>query len=209
MVNPDGSNIVWTANNMWRKNAHAGVASIYGVDNNRNYNYRWGECNGSSANTGAQDYRGPAAGSEPETQAVMKLADYVHPTASLSYHSYSEFVLYPYGCQGDLTSENVLIQKVANELAAILPRDSGRGNYTPGTPWKLLYSVDGSSMDYLYAAHGALALTFEINTDFQPNYSIRDATVAKHRNAWMYFLNRATKNMHRIVTGKQIGRAHV
>jgi murein tripeptide amidase MpaA len=89
MVNPDGSNIVWTSNSMWRKNARAGMASIYGVDVNRNYAYRWAECRGSSGNTGADDYRGTAAGSEPETMAMMGLADFTHPTASISYHSWS------------------------------------------------------------------------------------------------------------------------
>jgi hypothetical protein len=39
MVNPDGSNIVWTSNSMWRKNARAGMASIYGVDVNRNFRF--------------------------------------------------------------------------------------------------------------------------------------------------------------------------
>src|SRR6185312_7483293 len=48
MVNPDGSNIVWTSNNMWRKNARGDQNDIYGVDLNRNYSYRWGECDGSS-----------------------------------------------------------------------------------------------------------------------------------------------------------------
>ncbi len=195
MMNPDGSNIVFTSNNMWRKNARADANSIYGVDINRNYNYRFGECNGSSSSKGSDTYHGAGPTSEPETQAITKLADYVHPTASLSYHSYSELVLYPFGCQGDVTSENTMIQKIAGELAAQLPSDSGGKHYAPGTPWQLLYSVDGSSMDYMYAAHGALAYTFEVNTDFQPSYDIRNATVAKHRNAWMYFINRATLNM--------------
>jgi carboxypeptidase T len=195
MVNPDGSNIVFTANSMWRKNARAGASDIFGVDVNRNYSYRWGDCQGSSANKDSQTYRGANAASEPETQAMIKLADLVHPTASLSYHSYGELVLFPYGCQGDVTAENALVQRIANELAAILPTDNGRSNYRPGTPWQILYGVDGDSMDYMFAAHGALAYTFEINQDFQPDYSLRDATVAKHRKAWMFFLDRLSKNL--------------
>ena len=88
-----------------------------------------------------------------------------------------------------------MIKKIGDELASLLPVDSGRGNYKPGTPWQILYSVDGSSMDYYYAAYGTLAYTFEVNQDFQPSYDIRDTTVAKHRKAWMYFINRIQKNL--------------
>ncbi len=195
MLNVDGSNLVFTSDNMWRKNARGDAGRIYGVDINRNYTYRWNGCNGSSGSTGAQDYRGKSAGSEPETQALMKLADKVHPTASLSYHSYSEFILYSYGCHGEYPNEKELVLKIASELQALLPSDSGNQKYEPGTPWELLYDVDGDSMDNVYASHGALSYTFEINQDFQPDYAIRDATVAKHRAAWIYFINRMSQNL--------------
>ncbi len=195
MLNVDGNNIVWTQNSMWRKNARGDGKNTFGVDINRNYSFNWNKCNGSSGSQGGQDYRGPSGGSEPETQALMKLGQLVQPTASLSYHSYSELVLYPYGCRGVVTGENALISKVATEVAKILPSDDGRGTYTPGTPWQLLYSVDGDSMSYMFGEFGALALTFEVNQEFQPSYDIKAATVAKHRKAWAYFLNRIDQNL--------------
>lgn len=198
MMNPDGSNIVWTSNNMWRKNARAGANSVHGVDINRNYSYKWGECNGSSGSQGSDTYRGAAAASEPETKAFNGLTDHIRPTAYLSYHSYSELVLYPYGCQGDLTSENALIQKIAGELSSLLPRDDARGNYKPGAPWQILYGVDGSSMDFMYAAYGTLAYTFEVNQDFHPSYDLREPTLLKHRKAWSYFMNRSSQNMLKV-----------
>lgn len=204
MLNVDGNNIVWTQDSMWRKNAHSEGGRTFGVDINRNYSFNWNKCNGSSGSTGAQDYRGASASSEPETQALMKLAQMTRPTAYLSYHSYSELVLYPYGCRGVVTGENALISKVANEVAALLPTDSGRGTYTAGTPWQLLYSVDGDSMGYMFGEYGALALTFEINQEFQPDYDIKTATVVKHRKAWAYFLNRMNSNLLslKVVDGK-------
>ncbi|MBK9295156.1 MAG: hypothetical protein IPM57_12090 [Oligoflexia bacterium] len=198
MLNPDGSNIVWTSNSMWRKNARSSLDGVHGVDINRNYNYRWGECNGSSGSQGSDTYRGATAASEPEVKAFNTLTDHVRPTAYLSYHSYSELVLHPYGCYGDLTSENALIKKVANELASLLPRDDGRGNYKPGAPWEILYGVDGSSMDFMYAAYGTLSYTFEVNQDFHPSYSLREPTLLKHRKAWTYFMNRSGKNMLKV-----------
>jgi carboxypeptidase T len=195
MLNVDGNNIVWTQSAMWRKNAHTENGQTYGVDINRNYPFNWNRCNGASSNKNNDAYRGTAGGSEPETQAMMKLAKMVMPTGSLSYYSYSELVLYPYGCNGVVTGDNALIAGVANELAALLPSDRGNGNYDPGTPWQLLYDVDGDSMSYMYGEFGALAITFEINQSFQPSFDLKPATVAKHRKAWNYFLNRMDKNM--------------
>ena len=205
MLNPDGNNIVWTSDAMWRKNAKsAGNNKVYGVDLNRNYAFNWNKCGGSSGSTGSDTYRGDRGLSEPETQAIIKLADSVYPAISLSYHSYSELILYPYGCRGELTGENALIDKVSKELADLLPRDSGSGNYTPGAPWKILYGVDGDSMSHIFGTHGALAYTFEVNTSFQPSYDLRQPTVLKHRKAWQHLMARGSNNMLalRVVDGK-------
>ena len=195
MVNVDGTNLVFTQDNMWRKNAHGDQNDVYGVDINRNYPYRWNGCNGSSSSHGAQDYHGDSAASEPETQAMVNLGNKIRPTASLSYHSYSELVLYPLGCNGEYAADKELTVKIAKELSAKLPTDDGRGNYAQGTPWELLYDVDGSSMDFFYASFGTLAYTFEINEEFQPNYSKRDPTVLKERAAWQYFMTRIDNSL--------------
>ncbi|MBX3034008.1 MAG: hypothetical protein KF865_08785 [Bdellovibrionaceae bacterium] len=195
MLNVDGNSIVWGEDAWWRKNARGAQSSIYGVDINRNYPFKWNSCGGSSGSSGAQDYRGESPGSEPETQALARLGQWVQPTASLSYHSYSELILYPYGCSSVLTGENALIEKIAEEMATLLPRDRGRGNYATGTPWQILYSVDGDSMSYMHAEFGALAYTFEVNQNFQPPYELREPTLQKHRKAWQYFLTRMDNNM--------------
>ncbi|MEQ1875398.1 MAG: M14 family zinc carboxypeptidase [Bdellovibrionia bacterium] len=195
MVNVDGSNIVHTKDRMWRKNARANNGGVHGVDINRNYQYRWNGCDGSSGTTGAQDYRGTAPASEPETQALIGLVNRVRPTASLSYHSYSELVLYSYGCNNTYTGEKAMVEKIGKELAALLPSDSGKGTYEPGTPWELLYDVDGDSMDHIYASTGALSYTFEINQSFQPSYDLKEPTLKKHRGAWTYFFDRMDKNL--------------
>lgn len=195
MLNVDGNNIVWTQDNWWRKNARGEKDKVFGVDINRNYPFRWNTCNGSSGSKTSDTYRGDKPGSEPESQALAKLGYMALPAASLSYHSYSELVLYPYGCSGTFTSEAALYEKVGAELAKMLPKDSGKGTYTPGAPWQLLYSVDGDSMSYMHSEFGALAFTFEVNQSFQPAYELRDPTLAKHRKAWSYFIQRSSQNM--------------
>jgi len=196
MVNVDGSNVVWTKNAWWRKNARAMQNTVYGVDINRNYPYKWAACNGSSDMKSSDAYHGPSSSSEPETQALIRLAQATQPIAYLSYHSYSELVLYPYGCKGDKTGEAQLHDKIGRELAQLLPSDSNDGTfYKPGVPWQILYGVDGDSMSYMYSEFGATSFSFEVNQEFQPEYAIRDATVEKHRKAWLYFLNRIDKNL--------------
>jgi carboxypeptidase T len=206
MINVDGSTRVWNSDNMWRKNARSQGSTVFGVDINRNYPYRWANCGGSSNSKGAQDYHGTAAASEPETQALINFAEKIHPMASLSYHSYGELALYPFGCDGDLTGENALLEKLGKEMAGMLPADSGHGTYTPGTPWQILYAVDGDSMDYFFGAFGATAFTFEVNQDFQPNYSLREPTLQKHRAAWQYFLNQIQTRLATIAVRDAAGR---
>lgn len=196
MVNPDGSNLAFTADPMWRKNAHASSQGrVHGVDINRNYSFNWNACNGSSGSTGAQDYRGASAASEPETQAIMAFAAKVRPAVALSYHSYSELILYPYGCKGAYTGDKELHVGLAKELSKLLPSDSKRGFYQPGTPWEILYSVDGDSMGFLHAAFGSLGFTFEVNQEFQPKYELRGPTVEKQRKAWQGLLAMADARM--------------
>ena len=189
MMNPDGNNIVWTSDSWWRKNAAVSQGKVTGVDINRNYTFQWGKCNGSSSSPTSDTYRGPQAGSEPEIQAIMGLADKIKPVGNISFHSYGEMVLSPYGCEGQFVPERQLIDTIGKRLAESLPRDSGQGKYAFGTSWQLLYSVDGASKDYFYAAFGTASYTIEINTSFQPNYELREPTLKKHRVAWMGFIN--------------------
>ncbi len=196
MLNVDGSNVVWTGNNWWRKNTHAYNNEIFGVDINRNYPYQWGNCDGSSGEQDSDAYRGESGASELETQALIKLAQSVRPTGYLSYHSYSELILYPYGCQGQVTGENALHDSIGKELSRLLPTDSSPSRfYRSGTAWALLYGVDGDSMSYMYSEFGATSFAFEVNQSFQPSYTLRDPTVQKHRRAWTYFLQRLDKNL--------------
>lgn len=200
MVNVDGSNQVFTHDTMWRKNAKGcpasgTCASHTGVDINRNYPYGWASCNGSSSSSRADDYHGPSAGSEPETNAMMKLVGQIRPVFDISYHAYSEVVLYPYGCAGQHVPSQAVISDIAGKMASKLPADDSPGRtYRSGTPWELLYSADGGDLDWQYHEHRVLAYGIEINgtrQGFQPSFSAwRQKTVTKLRAAWQLLLER-------------------
>lgn len=183
MFNVDGNNKVWNGNTMWRKNARGG----YGVDLNRNYPFNWNACNGSSGSTRSQTYRGPEAGSEPETKALMGLVRMIKPVFDISYHSYSELVLYPYGCKTDRTAKTEVLETIGQELGRTL-------GYTAGTPWEILYSADGGDIDWMYGDQQVIPFVIELNSrseGFQPNYNkTRDRTVKLNRKGWQQLLNR-------------------
>jgi carboxypeptidase T len=183
MVNPDGNNLVWTRNNMWRKNARGG----YGVDLNRNYPFNWNACNGSSRSRNSQTFRGPKPASEPETQAIMSLVDRIRPVFDISYHSYSELVLYPFGCSDERTGNLKVVEGIGKELGKLL-------DYKPGTPWELLYNADGGDIDWMYGQFQVIPYVIELSSrkeGFQPSYKKwRDVTVKKNRAGWMHLLDK-------------------
>ena len=59
----------------WRKNTNQNYcgpnSDDRGADLNRNFQFQWGCCGGSSSNQCAETYRGPSPASEPETQSVQ------------------------------------------------------------------------------------------------------------------------------------------
>jgi carboxypeptidase T len=182
MFNVDGNNIVWTKDTMWRKNARGN----YGVDINRNYPYAWGSCNGSSGSTYAQDYRGPSPASEPETNVMMNLVKEIRPVFDISYHSYSQLVIYPFGCNGKHTPNADVVEKIGKEMGTKL-------GYKPGTSWETLYSTDGGDIDWMYGEYQVIPYVIEVNKSsdgFQPSFDLRQPTVELNRKGWQHLLDR-------------------
>lgn len=153
MFNLDGNRKMWNGNSMWRKNTR----NDHGVDLNRNYPYGWNSCKGSSAETGAQDYRGTAPASEPETQAMMNLVATIKPVFNISYHSYSEIVIYPYGCRPNRTPSEEAVEAIGAEIGKKI-------DYKPGTAWELLYNADGGDIDWMYTQHQVIPYVIEVNS---------------------------------------------
>lgn len=150
MVNPDGHvyvqfNHSGESYNWWRKNRRDNLDGSYGVDLNRNYSYKWGYDNaGSSPNTGSAVYRGPAPFSEPETQAVRDFCADHSFSVALSYHSYSELILYPWGYSPIYTEDHEFFSTFADSL------ERGTG-YLPGcSATGAIYPTNGDTDDWAY-----------------------------------------------------------
>lgn len=195
-VNPDGNQLVHDGQSMWRKNAWESDGRTFGVDINRNYPALWGACNGSSTAKTSDSYRGPSAASEPETNAMMELVLSERPVANISYHSFSEMILYPYGCHKEKNPSLELFKSIGNEMKANIIDDRGNKNtYEIGTAPELLYEADGTDADWQFREAGVISFAMEVNgrmQGFQPSHSRwRDITVQRQEGAWKTLINRS------------------
>ena len=143
--NPDGGG-------MWRKNKRDndgdGIfnTTTDGVDLNRNYGQEWAhDDTGSSPNFGAATYRGPAAFSEPETQAVKHFCEAHQIQITLNYHSFSNLLIYPWAYQpSHYTPDSAIYEQYADLLTQENHYSTGSSNET------LNYLMNGCSDDWMY-----------------------------------------------------------
>ncbi|MEK7288082.1 MAG: M14 family zinc carboxypeptidase, partial [Elusimicrobiota bacterium] len=160
-VNPDGSefDIATGRYRWWRKNRSQNKDGTRGVDLNRNYGGPgWGG-DGASHDPGDETYHGPVSFSEPETQAVRDFIE-ARPNIKvlLTYHSFSELILYPWGHKYD-PIENPKDRKIFETIARTMAKDNA---YTP-QPASDLYLASGDTVDWAYGKKGIYAFTVELS----------------------------------------------
>ena len=202
LVNPNGHKIVTEEIElMWRKNicdnnenGSIDVSGYYaqdGTDPNRNYSWEWG---GASTDWTSQTYQGTSAFSEPETQAIEALVENHNFVAGISYHSYSELVLYPFGyAEGVVAPDQAALEELAIDMAVTIPSQYG-GNYTPEAAWEL-YPCTGTTDDYSYGTHGIFSFTIELATEFIPPAAAVTGICDDNIEAAMILLDRLNGSM--------------
>lgn len=208
MVNPDGVEYDIAGNDyrMWRKNRRQNRDSSYGVDLNRNYGYHWGE-GGASTDPESEIYRGEAAFSEPETQAIKRFIEVKRNlTTLLSFHTFSELILYPWGYTFDsIAQANDLqvFQKMAGEMAKF-------NKYTPQQSSDL-YITSGDTTDWAYGTHKIFAFTFELdpksmwNGGFYPGQNTIPIVFNKNLNPCLYLIEFADNPYRVLNAGRRFG----
>ncbi len=159
LVNPDGLEYSRTYDRNWRKNRRDNRDGSFGVDLNRNFGYNWGLV-GSSGDPLSITYRGVAPFSEPETQAIRDFVATHEFYSSISYHSYSQLVLYPWGYTKDAAPHKEQLSKMADDMANAIKEVDGM-NYTHGQASDL-YRASGDSDDWLYGTYNIAAFTIEL-----------------------------------------------
>ena len=196
-VNPDGHHIVENGGGTpiyQRKNADKDdgctANGSFGTDLNRNFNFLWGCCGGSSGSPCGETYRGPSANSEEETQAVIAKVSSLIPdqrgpnnndpaplttTGVLQdMHSNASLNLYPWGWTGSAAPNDADLSNIGKHIKAANAYPSGN-SYQTCAPPNCLYAVDGDSLDWGYGERGIASFTTEVaGSDFFVNYSCLD-----------------------------------
>ena len=166
IVNPDGREYVQNYNSNWRKNRRDNGDGTYGVDLNRNYGYMWGyDDEGSSPDTGDETYRGTAAFSEPETQVIRDFCEDYGINTCISYHSYGNLILFPWGYVTDHCPDDAMFRCLADSMASY-------NSYTYGAAGEAIYITNGDSDDWMYGEQTTkdkmFSYTFEVGSSFAP-----------------------------------------
>ncbi|MGH3804733.1 MAG: M14 family metallopeptidase, partial [Pseudonocardiaceae bacterium] len=203
-LNPDGGeyDISTGSYKNWRKNRQPNPGSSnIGTDENRNWDYKWGCCGGSSGSTSSDTYRGKAPESAPEVKVV---ADFVRGRviggkqqikAAIDFHTYSELVLWPFGWTTADTASG-MTQDDRDAFASIGQKMAASNGYTAEQSSDL-YITDGSIDDYLWGVHKIFAYTFEmyptssIGGGFYPPDEVIDRETSRNRDAVLQLIESA------------------
>ncbi|XP_063386543.1 carboxypeptidase B-like isoform X1 [Cydia fagiglandana] len=165
VVNPDGYEYTHTTDRLWRKNRKpSNLARVCsGTDLNRNFGYRWGG-KGASSNPCSETFRGRTAFSEPESKA---LADFIKSSganfsAYLTYHSYGQYLLYPWGYDNVVPPDYKDLDEVGKTIAKAI-EETGGSKYSVGSSSGLLYPASGGSDDWAKAQGIKYSYTVELS----------------------------------------------
>ncbi len=203
-LNPDGGeyDIATGSYRSWRKNRQPNAGSSYvGTDMNRNWNYRWGCCGGSSGSPSSDTYRGTSAESAPEVKVV---ANFVRSRvvggvqqikAGIDFHTYSELVLWPFGYTYSDTTTGMTADD-RNAFATVGRKMAASNGYTPEQASDL-YITDGSIDDWLWGSQKIFGYTFEMyprssaGGGFYPPDEVIERETSRNRDAVLQLLENA------------------
>jgi hypothetical protein len=169
LVNPDGLEYSIHFYRYWRKNMRNNLNGTYGVDLNRNYDYKWGLDNlGSSPNSTSEVYRGQNPFSEPEIQGVRDLFVQKNFQALVSYHSFSQVILYPWGYTEDASDKEDILFEIGDKMSQVMEPVNGR-YYAAERAGAGFYFTNGDTTDWSFGVYGIPSYTIEL----PPNSSIK------------------------------------
>jgi hypothetical protein len=138
---------------MQRKN----TSGADGTDLNRNFPFHWGGP-GASSSPGSETYRGPSAGSEPETKAITAYVKEHKPDFFIDWHSYSRLNMFPWGDTKEHTKDH-------NGFKALAEKFTTYNGYSPIQSIQL-YPTTGTTDDHAYGAEGVPSMAIETGKAF-------------------------------------------
>ena len=196
VVNPDGYKFLidhqvpfpW-----WRKNLRDNDGDGYfdpiidGVDLNRNYNFNWEQ--GGEGNPSSWFYRGTHPFSEKEIIAIKDLALRENVVCGISFHTYGEAILYPWGNYYPPPDQKLILQ-VAHEMAERMLRLNGRDAYSV-LP---LNGRVGQSSVWLYGRLRSIDFIVELGQEHFPKQHRVEQILKSGVSAAYYLIERSQRS---------------
>ena len=213
-VNPDGRFMAEKYPALyWRKNLNpirCGGGYEYGVDINRNFDFMWGDQTGASNNPCDEDYHGPSAESEPETQAFADYAKKLFPEEQrkrnprdernepfgedvtgmyIDIHASGGYVYYPWGHKDAKSPDDEALQALGRKINSFNDYKLWAGSQPD-----FVYEASGDTSDWAYGVLGVASLGFEIGDDFQQECdSFEEEVVPKNLPALLFAAKTASQ----------------
>ena len=214
-TNPDGRKQAETGI-LWRKNVNTAYCSPTsnnrGADLNRNFDYRWNCCSGSSTDQCSQTFHGSGPGSEPEAQAVMNylrsnFADTRGPNVSdlaaddtmgiyIDVHSSGRLVLWPWGFTSNSAPNGTDLQTFGRKMAYF-------SGHTPQQSIGL-YPTDGTTTSFAYGDLGLPAYTFELGTQFFETCNYFENTLLGDNLPSLFYAVKAARAAYQLPGGPDV-----
>lgn len=187
---------------MWRKDMEPFGGST-GTDPNRTYggatindvNAEWGALTAGSRTShlpSDETFCGRRGNTVREIVAITNFFRRYEFNACISYHTYSELVLWPWGWSGTAHApDDTMLIRVGTHMASLITRESGSGNYTPEQS-NVLYPTSGSETDWMYGwgtfekGENLFMCVIEQATSFQPIEGHLDQIVRENSHAALY-----------------------
>lgn len=199
MVNPDGV-MADTRKNCAPNHGpfgHSSSVTSYGVNLNRNYDDPWFLAYLFPARyylpfilaDSSFNYRGPYPFSENETKAVKNFAEAHSISISISYHSYGEFIIYPWLHTTKQTPDELLFRSVGENISSI-------NHYYLLVKEDRLFPLYGGTLggseNWFYREKGTIAFTIEVGAQQRPtkNQTIYSLCMT-HTTVHLYLCQRA------------------
>ncbi len=137
-----------------------------------------------------RDYPGPCGTDGPwhlrSTKALADFIDRENIVSSATLHTFSPYVLYPWGFSTHDTKTEYNDQYI--ELAKSAAIESG---YPVGNSTEALYPADGCYEDYAMWKHGIWSLLFEMGTSHSPDQGAIDELIRGNVPGLRRFLGQA------------------
>jgi carboxypeptidase T len=205
VVNPDGYYYCHDQSHDWRKNRAPYPGGI-GVDLNRNYGGSsdgnpwgsWGSVfEGAATHDPSQEvFCGSGPFSEYETQAIHNMFINNDISAAISWHTFGELVLWPWGYTTAGTPDTTYLTQVGQQIASRITQEEGSGTYTPQQSDQL-YPTTGDFLDWSYGndlyvqGRPTFCYTIEAGQSFQPQTSDLDQICEENFDGALYLLQQA------------------